>query len=222
MALPSLNPHPLGCPFALALDPDEMQRTVPWICLKLRDVAFPTVHVVNPSRGKSYPMLNLHANKGDKLPRVVFTPAWEDLERKRRVEWKRQSTLMKRIHDAGVEGEHIDAVDSDEDDGKPLLLSLAVTATEMRNVVLDLNDFLGDMIRITVGRIRGDGKGPEVMVIRVYALNAETHPRLMLFPGWTTADESPEGWFTDEQRKVLARQADRTAEIPIEIYLTKP
>lgn len=219
MALPSLNPHPLGCPFALALDPDQMQKTVPWICLKLRDVTFPTVHVVNPSRGKSYPMLNLHVDKEARLPRVVFTPAWEDPDHKRPIGWKRQATLMKRIHDAGVEGESIETFDV-EDDGKPLVLTLAITAPEMSSALHDLNDFLGDIVRITVGNIKNAG-GPDIMAIRLYAPNAENTPRIIMLPGWTGVDDTPAGWVDDERKMKLARDADRTAEIPIEIYLTR-
>ncbi|MCA9567576.1 MAG: hypothetical protein KC656_07025, partial [Myxococcales bacterium] len=59
MTLPSLDPHPLGCPIGIALTPSEMQKAVAVICLKLRDIAFSTVHVVNPSKGEAYPMLNL-------------------------------------------------------------------------------------------------------------------------------------------------------------------
>lgn len=219
MALPPLNPHPLGCPFALALDPDQMQKTVPWICLKLRDIAFPTVHVVNPSRGKSYPMLNLHVDKGARLPRVVFTPAWEDPERRRPIGWKRQSTLMKRIHDAGVEGESIDVLDID-DNGKPLVLTLAITAPEMSSALHDLNDFLGDIVRITVGTVRSDNGGPDVLAIRLYAPNAENTPRILLLPAWVGVDDDPRGWVDEDRKNDLLRRADRTAEVPIEIYLS--
>jgi hypothetical protein len=57
------------------------------------------------------------------------------------------------------------------------------------------------------------------LAIRIYALNAEPNPRVILFPGWTTAEESEEGWVDDEGRRELAKQADRTAEVPVEIFL---
>lgn len=221
MALPTLDPHPLGCPLGLALTPDEMQTAVARICLKLRDLVFPTVHVVNPSKGKSYPMLNLHTHKGSPTPRLVIFPAWEDPKYQRRLNWKRQATLMKRIRDAGVEGETLDLGDKESDDTlEPAEFSLGVTAADMDSAIHDLNDYFGDVVRITVATISQTSK-PDIKVVRLYAPNGEQAPRLVLYPGWTGTDEEEVNRVTDEMRQKMRFRADRTAEVPIEIYFQR-
>lgn len=217
MAQLNFDPHPLGCPLGIAVTPDEMQIAVAQICLRLHDLVFPTVHVVNPSRGKSYPMLNLHLQKGDGRPRMVLFPGWEDDTRKRRVNWKRQSTLMKRIADAGVEGETLELNDKERDSDQPFEASLACPATAMDSRILDLNDYLGDVLRITVGSVRQD-RGPDMKVVRLYAPNAEKVPRLIFYPGWTRGDEDASDWVDAAMRADLRHKADRTSEVPIEIY----
>ncbi|MCB9676766.1 MAG: hypothetical protein H6737_16740 [Alphaproteobacteria bacterium] len=218
MALPALDPHPLGCPLGIALTPDEMQAAVVQICLHLHDLMFPTVHVVNPSKGKSYPMLNLHTQRGDGRPRLVIFPGWEDQERKRRVEWKRQSTLMKRIADAGVEGETLDLNEKERETEGPFETSLACTAAQMDQMILDLNAYLGDIMRITVGTIKQTAKA-DIKVVRLYAPNSEKKPRLIFYPGWTGESESEEARVDDEMRAKMRHKADRTAEVPVEIYV---
>ncbi|MEZ4319823.1 MAG: hypothetical protein R3F61_20090 [Myxococcota bacterium] len=218
MALPALDPHPLGCPLGIALTPEEMQAAVVQICLHLHDLVFPTVHVVNPSKGQSYPMLNLHRQRGDGRPRLVIFPAWEDQERSRRVGWKRQATLMKRIADAGVEGETLDLNEKERESDGPFEVSLACTATEMQSMILDLNAYFGDLVRLTVGTIT-QAEGPDLRVVRMYAPNAEKKPRIIFYPGWTGVTESDDGFVDDTKRLDLRHRADRTAEVPIEIYL---
>jgi len=218
MALPALDPHPLGCPIGIALTPDEMQDAVVQICLHLHDIVFPTVHVVNPSRGKSYPMLNLHTQRDDGRPRLVIFPGWEDQQKKRRVGWKRQATLMKRIADAGVEGEMLDLNEKERETDGPYQVSLACCAMRMDELILDLNDYFGDVVRITVGTIPQKEKA-DIKVVRLYAPNSETKPRLIFFPGWTGDAEIQMNLVTDEIRKKIKYKADRVAEVPIEIYL---
>jgi hypothetical protein len=220
MALPTLDPHPLGCPLGLALTPEEMQPAVIRLCVKLRDLIFPTVHVVNPSRGRSYPMLNLHTHRGSETPRLVIFPGWEDDKRERRLDWKRQATLMKRIRDAGVEGETLDLGDKEADDREPAEFSLACTAAQMDGAIHDLNDYFGDVVRITISTVKQQSKS-DLKVIRLYAPNAEAAPRLVFYPGWTGDTEEPAARISDEIRPKVRARADRTAEVPIEIYLSK-
>lgn len=218
MALPALNPHPFGCPIGLALNPVQMQAIVPAICTKLRELVHPTVHIVNPSKGQPYPMLNLHADVGEPVPRLVLFPGWEDATQTRRIGWKRQGVLMKRIHDAGVTGETLDPRDAVVEQDKPLVLCAAVTAVEMEGVVSDLFDYLGDSVRLTVGKINGDS-GPPVLIVRIYALTAEREPRVILLPAWTSTDEEQSSWVDEAKKRALVRAADRVAEIPVEIFL---
>lgn len=218
MKLPKLDPYPLGCPLGLALTPAEMQRAVAVICLKLRDIATSTVHVVNPSKGEAYPMLNLFRDRNDTKPRLVVFPAWEDARRRRRVDWKRQDTLIRRIHDAGVEAEAIDFSEVESDDGKPFEASLAATAVEMDNLIHDLDAYFGDITRITVTTLERH-RAPDLKVIRIYAPNSETTPRIVLYPGWTGASERDDQAVDDAKRQGLRIEARRTREVPIELYL---
>lgn len=218
MTLPTLDPYPLGCPLGITLTPAEMQRAVPVICLKLGDIAFATVHVVNPSKGEAYPMLNLLSDRRDDRPRLVLFPAWEDKRRRRRIDWRRQDTLMRRIHDAGVEAEALDFSDEEGDDGKPFEASLACTAVEMDNHIQDLNAYLGDIARITVTQLERH-RAPDLKVVKIYAPNSETTPRLVLYPGWTGAAESEDQAIDEEKRVGLRLEARRAREMPIELYL---
>jgi hypothetical protein len=218
MALPALDPHPLGCPLGIALTPDEMQKAVVQICLHLHDLCFPTIHVVNPSKGDSYPMLNLHTQRNAVRPRLVIFPGWETKQRTRRVGWQRQATLMKRIADAGVEGEMLDLTEKERETDGPYEVSCACVASDMDGLIVDLNDYLGDVMRITVGTLREED-APDLKVVRLYAPNSEKKPRLIFYPGWTGTEETEDTRITAADHKDLRKRADRTAEVPIEIYL---
>lgn len=190
----ALDPHPYGCPLGLACTPSEMPDRVLQIVLRLRDLTSPTVHVVNPSRGASYPILNLYADADDARPRVVLFPGWEDdrASVRRRLDYGRQLTLLQRIHDAGVPGEQLEHWHGEALDGladRPLLLPMAVTAPRMLGVAHELFDALGDVLRITIAALpRPDG--PDLQAVRVYA-PGEARPRLVLLPGWSTSAEAP-------------------------------
>lgn len=195
-----------------------MQKAVAVICLKLRDIAFSTVHVVNPSKGEAYPMLNLLGDRQDEHPRLVVFPAWEDKRQKRRITWKRQDTLMRRIHDAGVQAEPIDFSEVEADDGKPFEASVACPASQMDTFIHDLNDYFGDITRITVTTLERH-RAHDLKIVRVYAPNSETTPRLVFFPGWTGEDEHDEHFIDENQRTGLRLEAKRAREVPIELYI---
>lgn len=190
----ALDPHPFGCPLGLACTPSEMPDRVLQVVLRLRDLTFPTVHVVNPSRGASYPILNLYAHADDPRPRVVLFPGWEDdrASVRRRLDYGRQLTLLRRIHDAGVPGEQLEQWHGDALEGLvevPFEVPMAVTAPRMVGVAHELFDAMGDLLRITVATVPRPA-GPDLHVVRLYAPN-EARPRLILFPGWWSALESP-------------------------------
>lgn len=211
MALPALDPHPYGCPLCLACTPSEMPELVLQAVLCLRDLLFPTIHVVNPSRGASYPLLNLHADPRDERPRLVLFPGWEDdrASVRRRVDYGRQATLLQRIHASGVRGErleewHAEPIDAVAD--APLCLPLAVTAHRMAGVVYELLDYLGDKLRLTVVTLP---RAPrlDVHVVRLYA-PAEHRPRVTLVPGWSAAAEIPRARVDAETAAAWLRRID--------------
>jgi hypothetical protein len=202
----------------MALTPAEMQRAVAVICLKLRDIAISTVHIVNPSKGEAYPMLNLLTERDATKPRLVLFPGWEHRARRRRITWKRQDTLMKRIHDAGVEAEVIEPEELDADDGKPFEVSLAVPATGMDAIIHDLDAYFGDVTRITVTTLERHN-APDLRVVKLYAPNSERTPRVVFYPGWTGAEEVEANRVDDAKRDGLRIEARRGKEVPIELFI---
>lgn len=224
MALPSLDPHPYGCPICVATTPANMPEVITAVYLRLRDLLFPSVHVINPSKGQSYPILNLHVDEEDERPRVVIFPGWEDNREsvKRRLGFGRQMTLLKRIHDAGVRGERLEdwrgsAPSMDEDE--PLNLSVAVPAPRMVDIVHDLYDYLGDQLRMTVTTVEQE-QGLDLHVLKLYAPTQEKKPRIVLLPGWTTATERASDRVTEEvQLEILGHiAAHRIKEVPVEAW----
>lgn len=209
MSLPTFDPHPYGCPLSLGCTPSEMPDRVLQIVLRLRDLLFPTVHVVNPSRGASYPLLNLHARADDDHPRVVLFPGWEDdrASVRRRLDYGRQFTLLQRIQEAGVRGEQLEQWRGEPLDGgsdEPVLLPVAVTALQMTGVIHDLQAYLGDLLRVRVLPLPR-ASGADLQVVRLYAPTDEALPRLMLYPAWASAAETPRGRVSHEQ--IAARLA---------------
>ena len=206
MALPALDPHPYGCPISAVATAEDMPDLILGICSKLADILHPTIHVIHPSKGSSYPILSLYVDDGDPKPRLVLFPGWEAKKRsaKRRLDYARQMTLLQRIVDAGVHGETLDqwrnlmpipAVDG------PLMVSMALSAPLMEGFVTDLEDILGDHLRMTVQTIQ-DGPLP-MHVVKVYAPTAESQPRLILFPGWSSAIERKGDDIGAEQRVAI-------------------
>lgn len=220
MTLPNLDPHPLGCPVGIAVTPVEMQQAVAVFCLKLRDIAISTVHVVNPSKGDAYPMLNLLSDRSDERPRLVLFPGWEDKGRRRRISWKRQDTLMKRISQAGVEAEVIEPDDIEGDDGKPFEVSLAAPASEMDSLIHDLDDYLGDIARLTVTTLERHN-GVDIRVVKLYAPNSESTPRIVFYPGWTGSKEVESALVDDDKRMGFRLEARRAREVPIELFIRR-
>ena len=219
MAFGAFDPHPYGCPLGLRVTPSDMTDAVVTACVKL-DVLHPSIFVINPSKGQPYPVLFLYGDAGDAVPRIAFFPGWEDDRRqRRRVDYERQTTLLQRIHDTGVKGESPESFRrgrSDRFGPGPLMLPLAVSAPEMESVVRDLYDRLGALLRMTYTRV-AQGRGrPELLVVRIYVLDDEKRPRMVLFPGWALADEQEE---IDRalMEELMARIVDqRLAEVPLE------
>lgn len=222
----ALDPYPLGCPLGIAYTPEHIQPIVASLCVKLRDLLRPTVHVVNPSKGKRYPLLNLHLDAGS--PRIVVFPGWEDNVEspKSRVTYARQVKLLARIHDAGVPGETIDAYVGErvtasrfDPDTSPLLLNLAASASEMVPRIHDLAAYLGDVVRMTVSVLE-QRSGPPIHVVRVYAPTDEPRPRVVMFPGWSGPGELASVRVGhEEQASFLATMAKhRVTEVPIEVF----
>ncbi len=219
MTPPVLDPYPLGCPIGIALTPAEMQQAVALICQKLLDIACTSVHVVTPSRGDAYPMLNLLSHRGASKPRLVLFPGWEDARRRRRITWKRQDTLMRRIRAARVEAEPMEVAENDGNEGGPFVCSLACTAAEMDALIHDIDAYVGDLARITVTKFPWEGEN--LRVVRIYAPNGEPTPRLVFFPGWFGDEETPAGWIGDRRRMRMYKQLHRADEQPVELYLRR-
>lgn len=177
-----------------------------------------SVHVVEPSRGQAYPLLNLLTDDQER-PRVVLFPGWEDARRRRRVDYKRQALLLQRIHSNGVTPEPVEelAIGADHDD--PLILRLACTAARMPQAICDLDDYLGDTLRITVQTL--DPRSPiPLRVVRLYAPTSESAPRLIAIPGWRAAAERRQDAFVDDDSYELLERCEVEAvrEIPVEAF----
>lgn len=223
MALPALDPHPFGCPICLAHTPAQMPEVITQLVLKIRDLLFPSVHVINPSRGQSYPILNLHVDEDDDRPRVVLFPGWEDNRgsARRRLHYGRQVTLLQRIHDAGVRGERMEDWRGEPLPGvqdEPLQLCLAVTADGMLDAARDLNEYLGDQLRVTLTQVPQE-HGPDLVITRLYAPNREKNPRLVLFPAWRGVVENPSDRLErDDLAEILAwAEGANLRELPVEV-----
>jgi hypothetical protein len=216
MAL-TFNPHPLGCPIGLAVTPAEMTELVPRLAMQLRGLVHLTVHVINPRKGDSYPILNVFADESDTSPRVVLFPGWEDNRRTegRRIGFARQQTLLQRIHEAGVEGEGIEEYRGKNDAPGPLVLSLGVPNGGMRTIASDVQEYLGDCLRLTWTELpfpvsAGAAPRPPLAVLRVYAPAGEDRARLVLFPGWFGDQEGVAGaWLNQNDREALLGRVNR-------------
>jgi hypothetical protein len=202
----SFDPHPYGCPLCVAATPSQMREVLTALCLKLADVFRPSIHVINPSRGKSYPICSLQVQGEDK-PRLVIFPGWEDDDEsaKRRVNWGRQVTLLQRIADAGVRGETLQQYGASSRSGDytdAYVLPVAYTAAEMPVVLNDLNAFLGDLLTLKVALVP-DGSGSTVHLVGAYA-EGEPFPRLWILPAWRGKAEVPENRFPRHDLEALA------------------
>lgn len=216
----ALNPYPHGCPIALAADPQAFRELVPELVMRLMDVYSFSVHVVEPSRGEPYPLLNVLPEPG-RSPSVVLFPGWEDARRKRRVDFKRQATLLDRIRKNGVAPERVEDVVALNatvlDD--PLIVNFAVTAAQMSILIGELEQFLGDRMRVTVQTV--DPKRPiPLRIVRLYAPTSESAPRIIGFPGWRAAVENPEDELGEDAcMEILERaEVEAVAEVPIEVF----
>ncbi|MFT4626194.1 MAG: hypothetical protein ACI8PZ_004870 [Myxococcota bacterium] len=224
MTLPPLDPHPHGCPLALAVTPAQMPDAVRGICRKVSDLLSPALHVIDPSRGHRYPILSLYASESDPTPRIVLFPGWESNSgsRRRRIGFARQVTLLQRITEAGVHGEAVNVENGDDPDSDPpLTISLACTAVHMPGQVRDLYDYLGDRVRMTVTLVDGGPGAGEVPVLRVYSPFRDQSPRLVLVPAWTGIAERSAARIAPKHRDSLVEElADGSAgEVEVEDYL---
>lgn len=216
----ALNPYPHGCPLAVSADPQAFRAMVPELVMRLMDVYSFSVHVVEPSKGEPYPLLNVLPEAGT-APAVVLFPGWEDARRKRRVDFKRQATLLDRIRKNGVAPERVEDVVSLHgtvlDD--PLILNFAVTAAQMPVLIGEVEQFLGDRLRMTVQTI--DPRRPiPLRILRLYAPTSETSPRVIAFPGWRAAVENPEDELGEDACYELLERAEVEAvpEVPVEVF----
>ena len=225
MALPALDPHPYGCPISTAATAADMSDLILGICGKLGDILHPTIHVITPSRGSPYPILNLYVDDGDPKPRMVLFPGWEANKRsaKRRMDYARQMTLLQRIVEAGVHGETLaewrQGADVPVANG-PVQVSIALSAPLMEGFLTDLDDVLGDHLRMTVQTLT-DGPLP-MHVVNVYSLTSESQPRLILFPGWSSATERLGHEIgAAEQAAILdALATAKVKAVPLELYVS--
>jgi hypothetical protein len=133
-------------------------------------------------------------------------------------------TLLKRINDAGVHGESLGEWSGDATlpvmDG-PLHISLALSAPLMEGFITDLDDILGDYLRMTVQTII---EGPLPMhVVKVYAPTKESRPRLIFFPGWATATERKGHDFgAEQQAAILAKFTDdKVQAVSLDLYVSR-
>jgi len=222
MAL-SFDPHPYGCPMGLAVTPERMPELLTRVCIQLRDLVHASILVITPrkGRGDSYPVLYLWAVEGDDKPRMVFFPAWEDNGGRRRLDYKRQFTLMERIADAGVAGEDLEdyrGVVDDERAKDAVVVRLAVSSAQMASVVNELLEYLADLTRVVVLEVPRPS-GIDLLVVRVYGVGPETKPRLVLMPNWEGEGESPTRRITErDEAEILGQLAD-LREVPAEAYL---
>jgi hypothetical protein len=203
-----LDPHPFGCPIAVGATPSQMREIITALCIKLQDVLRPSIHVINPSKGKAYPILNLH-HGNDERPRVVVFPGWEDDDEapKRRITWGRQMTLLQRIADAGVRGETLQQYGASSRSGdytEPYVLAIARPAGDFREVLLDLQTYLGDLLELTVADVQDSG-GP-VPVVGVFA-GVEAAPRVWCVPSWRGSREAPGERFKPHECQGIASLA---------------
>jgi hypothetical protein len=184
MDFPALDPYPYGCPVGLFATPSEMGGIVRSLAVKLRDVVHVAIHVVRPSRGAPYPVLSLYADEDDAVPRVLLFPAWEIDRRdpKRRLGYERQVTLMKRMHEGGVQGEAIPHTEA-PDGGGTVVVALAASPSDVREIARDLADRLGDLLHFSIAE-RND-----VAAIRAAGPGADRKPRVILTPAWRAAGE---------------------------------
>ena len=190
------DPYPLGCPVGLVATPEDFQAIVPELVMRMHDVFKFSVHVVEPSRGQPYPLLNILRKKNDP-PSLVFFPAGEDAKRKRRVNFKRQSELLSRIHKSSVPPERVEdvvAIDGTIHDD-PLVLRLACTAAQMPQAIEDLHTYVGDKMRVAVQTLNGNDPIP-LRIVRLYAMDISA--RIIAFPGWRAAAERAQDAFSEE------------------------
>lgn len=218
---PTFDPYPFGCPIGIAAEPDAYRSLLPQLVTRLMDMFFFSVHVVEPSRGQPYPLLNLLRER-DRRPSVVFFPGWEDRRRRRRVDFGRQSTLLQRIHDNQVSPDRVEDVMqmSETVFEDPLLLNFAVTSPQMPHVISDLDYYLGDRMRITVQTL--DAKSPmPLRIVRIYAPTDEHEPRLIAFPNWRSAATRKQDEITrNDWDELLERgEVEAAPELPIEVAL---
>lgn len=202
----SFDPYPFGCPLCVSATPSQMREVLTVVCLKLADVFQPSIHVINPSRGKSYPICSLLI-PGEGKPRFVIFPGWEDDDEspKRRVNWGRQVTLLQRIADAGVRGETLQqygALSRSADSADAQVLPIATTAADLPTVLGDVNTFLGDVLTLRVALVP-DGDGNLVHVVGAY-FESEPFPRLWLMPAWKGRAETLENRLARHELEALA------------------
>ena len=221
MAL-SFDPHPHGCPLGLAVTPEHMPELLTKVCIQLRDLVHASILVIHPrkGRGDSYPVLYLWAVEGDPKPRMVLFPGWEDNAGRRRVDFKRQFTLMERVAEAGVRGEDLEGyrgVVSSDRAKEPVLVRLAVPSSDMMGIVNDLLEYLADLMRVMVVRVPRPG-GKELLVVRIYGVGpTDTQPRLVLVPAWEGNDETrPLPAFEVE---AMTARLGQLSEVPAEAFM---
>lgn len=185
----AFDPHPYGCPIAIRVSPSEMTGVVGAVCAQISDLLVPSTYVIHPSKGQSYPVLFLSADRADPTPRLALFPGWEDNTRteKRRLDYQRQTTLLQRIHSAGLPGELPEVLA--EPPSGVLVLPIAASVPEVDGMLADLYLRLGDLLRITVTHLSQVKGRPNLPVVRCYSPVEEGRPRIVWVPGWASTGE---------------------------------
>lgn len=170
-----------------------MNQVVTAVCAQVSDVLVPSTYVIHPSKGQSYPVLFLSADRHDPVPRIALFPGWEDNNRseRRRLDYQRQSSLLQRIHDAGLPGElpeNLELPSASLPSGV-LVLPIAAAVPEVEGMIADLYLRLGDLLRITITRVPQPKERPYLPVVSCYALAEEPRPRIVWVPGWASPGE---------------------------------
>ncbi len=218
----TFDPYPYGCPVGFAATPSGFRAMVPDIVARLTDNYPFSVHVVEPSRGQPYPLLNVLAER-DGGPRVVIFPGWEDEKRRRRIDFKRQAALLERIHKHEVPPESVeDMLNHGTVLDDPLMVNFAVTAPQMPHVIGDLDHYVGDRMRITVQTLDANRPIP-LRIVRIYAPTGEDAPRIIAFPNWRSAAARKQDEISESDWDELLERAEveDVAELPAEVALAE-
>lgn len=214
----SFDPYPLGCPLGVRVTPEQMPEVALALRVELSDLLRVCVHEIQSTAG-SYPIVSLFADELERVPRLVWFPAWGTNVRSEGslLRFEHQCALLEEIA-FGTPGADPPCCRGADplDRSDPLLIPLAVGAQQMDAVVGDLLRRLADVLRITVCRVPwADG---QLWMIRLFSL-VEDRPRIVLFPGWIPSEQGALELSRADMLAVLRKGLLlRLPEIPIEAF----